>query len=96
MRIVLENIGPIERADVSAGDLTVLVGPQATGKSIFLQLFKFCVDHANIRVLKKLGFDWNNELESFLPVYFGEGMQAIWNSQSRINLTGGSSRSKLT
>ncbi|WP_102819436.1 ATP-binding protein [Mesotoga sp. Brook.08.YT.4.2.5.1] len=89
MRVVLENIGPIKKADISAGDLTVLVGPQATGKSIFLQLFKFCVDHANIvKELKKLGFDWKNELESFLQVYFGEGMQAIWNSQSYIELNG--------
>jgi hypothetical protein len=38
--------------------------------------------------LKKFGFDWKNELESFLPVYFGEGMQAIWNSQSYIGLNG--------
>jgi len=89
VRVVLENIGPIKKADISAGDLTVLVGPQAAGKSIFLQLFKFCVDHADIvRELKKLGFDWKNELESFLPVYFGEGMQAIWNSQSCIGLNG--------
>jgi len=89
VRVVLENIGPIKKADVSTGDLTILVGPQATGKSIFLQLFKFCVDHANIvKELKKFGFDWKNELESFLPVYFGEGMQAIWNSQSRIELNG--------
>ena len=31
-RISLENIGPIQTADVEFGDLTVVVGPQATSK----------------------------------------------------------------
>ena len=39
-RIKLANLGQIKEADVQFGDLTVLVGPQATGKSIFLQLLK--------------------------------------------------------
>jgi len=44
-RIALRNIGPIRTADVRFGDLTVLVGPQATAKSIFLQLLKLAVDY---------------------------------------------------
>ena len=30
IRITLSNVGPIKEADVRFGDLTVLVGPQAT------------------------------------------------------------------
>lgn len=35
-RVRLVDVGPIQQADISLGDLTVLVGPQATGKSLFL------------------------------------------------------------
>jgi predicted ATP-dependent endonuclease of OLD family len=38
------NAGQIKDAKIEFGDLTVLVGPQATGKSIFLQLFKLLID----------------------------------------------------
>ncbi|TXT41347.1 MAG: hypothetical protein FD135_403 [Comamonadaceae bacterium] len=31
----IQNLGPIVLADVAFGDLTVIVGPQATGKSAF-------------------------------------------------------------
>jgi predicted ATPase len=48
-RLNVGNFGPIKSADVEFGDLTVLVGPQATGKSIFLQLLKLLVD-AGVRV----------------------------------------------
>lgn len=40
----LERIGQIQTADVAFSDLTVLVGPQATGKSIFLQFLKLLAD----------------------------------------------------
>ena len=36
----LERVGQMACADVTFGDLTVLVGPQATGKSIFLQFLR--------------------------------------------------------
>jgi hypothetical protein len=43
-RLTLRNIGPIKEADLRFGDLTVLVGPQATGKSISLQWLKLLND----------------------------------------------------
>ena len=39
-RLTLNNIGQIKHADLRFGDLTVLVGPQASGKSITLQWLK--------------------------------------------------------
>ena len=36
----IQSFGTIEKAEVNFGDLTLLVGPQASGKSIFLQLYE--------------------------------------------------------
>ena len=47
-RLRVKNVGPIRTADVTPGDLTVFVGPQATGKSIFLQILKLLVDRDSI------------------------------------------------
>lgn len=39
-KLHLHNIGQIASAELTFGDLTVLVGPQASGKSITLQWLK--------------------------------------------------------
>ena len=36
----IKNFGPIGNVDVKFGDLTFLVGPQASGKSLFWELLK--------------------------------------------------------
>lgn len=78
-RIKLANLGPIKTADIEFGDLTVLVGPQATGKSIFLELLKLLVDTGPIvDELRRFNLDWNGKIENFLELYFGEGMSAIY------------------
>lgn len=74
------NFGPVKSANVQFGDLTVLVGPQAAGKSIFLQLLKLLVDAPHIKYeFKRAGIDWQNQFGLFLDVYFGEGMRGLWN-----------------
>ena len=79
-RIKLTLLGQIHEADMSFGDLTVFVGEQASGKSILLQLMKLILDAGNItQTLKKHGFDWQKKTDNFLSLYFGEGMQTIWN-----------------
>ncbi|MCI6336023.1 MAG: AAA family ATPase, partial [Bacteroidales bacterium] len=40
----ISNFGPIKNLDVELGDLTILLGPQASGKTLFLQLAKLIVD----------------------------------------------------
>jgi hypothetical protein len=40
-RLLIENFGPIHTADLAIRDLTVLVGPQASGKSLAAQLLYF-------------------------------------------------------
>jgi hypothetical protein len=75
----LEHIGQIENADVTFGDLTVLVGPQATGKSIFLQFLKLVADTGYVHdELKKHGMEWKRTMPDFLDVYLGDGMRELW------------------
>jgi len=78
-RLKLENVGQIKRAEVEFGDLTVLVGPQATGKSIFLQFLKLAADTGYVHdEMRKHGMDWKRSLPDFLDVYLGEGMRELW------------------
>ena len=78
-RIEATDIGPVAKADIRFGNLTVFVGPQATGKSIFLQLLKLLLDKPAIhRELRKFGIEWSGDLGNFLELYFGEGMSALW------------------
>jgi len=81
-RLTIEKLGQITAADIEFGDLTVLVGPQATGKSIFLQLLKLLLDHGPIlSELRRFNIDWGAKIENFLDLYFGEGMASIYDSR---------------
>lgn len=75
----IRNLGQIKRASLAFGDLTVLVGPQATGKSIALQLLKLMLDAGQVQSeMGRYGLDWERSLPEFLDVYLGEGMRSIW------------------
>jgi hypothetical protein len=88
-RLVIEHVGPILSADIAFGDLTVLVGPQATGKSVALQWVKLLSDTQYIRVrLKEYGISWSTSLERILQTFFGEGMAGLWTSASRVAIDG--------
>lgn len=79
----LTSLGQIPEADITFGDLTVFVGEQASGKSILIQLMKLILDAGDItQTLKKHGFDWHGDLNNFLSLYFGEGMDGIWGNAS--------------
>jgi hypothetical protein len=87
--ISVSNVGQIKRADIEFGDLTVLIGPQATGKSIFLQLLKLVVDKRPIHEeLRRFNINWENQLPGFLDLYFGEGMSDIWTGESALAING--------
>ena len=78
-RIRASNIGPVADADIRFGDVTVFVGPQATGKSIILQLFKLLVDKSAIhRTMQRFGVEQRGDAGRFFDLYFGEGMASIW------------------
>jgi hypothetical protein len=81
--LYLRNIAQLREAEIGFGDLTVLVGPQATGKSIALQFLKLIVDTGYVQgELQKYGLDWSKRLPDFLDTYFGEGMSSIWRTNS--------------
>lgn len=84
--IKIKSLGPIEDANVDFGDLTLLVGPQASGKSIFIQMLKLIVDKKHIRkTLEQYNFVWSKNFDDLFDLYFGEGMHGIWTKQTEIN-----------
>jgi energy-coupling factor transporter ATP-binding protein EcfA2 len=84
-QIAITALGQLEQANIIFGDITVLVGPQASGKSILLQLIKLVMDAGDIsQTLKEYGFNWDTSLPRFLSLYFGEGMQGIWRANTQI------------
>ena len=85
----LKKVGQITDADLSFGDLTVLVGPQASGKGIALQWLKLLADTGlSQSQLDDYGLDYGADLPLFLDTYFGEGMRAIWNEASVVEVDG--------
>ena len=59
------------------GDLTVFVGPQATGKSLVLQLFKLLQDYGPVvATLKRYGMVAET-LSLLSHAYFGEGYDVL-------------------
>jgi energy-coupling factor transporter ATP-binding protein EcfA2 len=84
-QMMLHNVGPIHAADVIFGDLTVLVGPQATGKSIFLQTLKLVLDRDHIHdTFKHHSVVFSNDSAAFLGGYYGKGMAAAWKQDSAL------------
>ena len=82
-RIRANRIGPVSEADISFGDVTIFVGPQATGKSIFLQLLKLLVDKPAIhRTMRRFGMVQRGQEKNFFDQYFGEGMASIWSKEN--------------
>ena len=79
----VSNFGQLKDANVRIGDLTVLVGPQATGKSVFLQLMKLLIDPGAIRSeFSRFSIGWGDEFGGFLDLYFGEGMRSLYDSDT--------------
>ena len=76
--IRVKSFGPIAEADITFGDCTLFVGPQASGKSLLLQLTKLLSDMDGIaRSLRSNNYQWNEESstdQNFLELYFGEGL----------------------
>lgn len=87
-KIEVNNFGPIKHAEVEFGDLTILIGAQASGKSLFLQLAKLVNDRAAIiSNLKKLSYILGkNDQKNLMDVYFGQGMSDLWKDTTSIKV----------
>lgn len=84
-KLRVKDFGPIKTADVTFGDMTLFVGPQASGKSILLQLLKLIIDKDFVpSILDLNNYEWGKSREKFLELYFGEGMASVWNKDTDI------------
>ena len=83
---IVKNFGPIKNADIRFGDLTILIGPQASGKSLFLELFKLVKDHDHIvSTLEKYNYVFGkNTTNSLAEYYFGEGLSSLFNDSTKV------------
>lgn len=84
-RLEVSGLGPVDRAVIDFGDLTVLVGPQAAGKTILLETLKLCLDRRPIvEMLRRQGYDWGGEKNALIDLYYGEGMRALFTDRTSI------------
>ena len=82
---VVENLGPIAKADVTFGDLTILTGPQASGKTLFLETFALSYDPYTIATEYLI----SNEsiiLNDFLDFFFGDSMHSVIHEDTKFYL----------
>ena len=83
----IQNLGQIKEADITFGDFTVFIGPQASGKSILLQMFKLALDGGHIFAqMKNHGVQHKGNPNEFLELYMGEGMGKILRQDSEIRV----------
>lgn len=88
-RLKVSHLGPIQSADIAFGDLTVLVGPQASGKSVLLQTLKLVLDHRSIAErLEREGYEWGGDPANFARLFYGEGMDGLWTDKTRVTWRG--------
>ena len=78
-KLKVENFGPIKSVDVSLGDLNILIGPQASGKSLFLELFKLVMDkNSIIETLRKYNYEPTLKSKACLKcLYFTKIISAL-------------------
>lgn len=87
-RLQVQQFAQIENVDLTLGDLTVLVGPQASGKSLVLQLLKLAIDgRAVAQTLRKYDLLFRSRQE-LLDRYFGEGAGSMWTDATSVRWNG--------
>ncbi|MCX7765031.1 MAG: ATP-binding protein [Bacteroidia bacterium] len=87
-KIALRDFGPIREANIELGDFTIFIGPQATGKSLLLQLIKLLMDKNFIKAeLKNRNFSFSDE-KSFFSLYFGGGLEYILRDTTEVRWNG--------
>ena len=77
-RLKIRELAQIGKADLTFGDLTVLVGEQATGKSLALQWLKVAMDgRAIVKALQEAGHT-TDDPKALIDLIFGAGMGEAW------------------
>jgi len=87
-RLQVKAFGPIQQADVGFADLTVLVGPPATGKTLLLRLYQAIQDAAAVAErLERHGVVETNAtspVAAYCAGYFGGGYDDLWTSNTEV------------
>ncbi len=84
----VENFAQIADANIEFGDLTILVGPQASGKSLLLQLWKLALDRTEIvPALREAGDDVSTR-DALLESVFGQGTSSAWTDATSVVANG--------
>ncbi|MCU0696060.1 MAG: AAA family ATPase [Myxococcaceae bacterium] len=87
-RLEIRNFAQIEEAVLDLGDLTVLVGPQGSGKSLALQWLKTALDGRHIvKALEDAGADVR-KADALIDLIFGVGMKDAWHPNTEVSLDG--------
>lgn len=83
-RLILRNFAHLAEVDLAFGDLTVLVGAQAAGKSLALQWLKLAIDGRHVAsALRAAGQRVSPDV--IVDLVFGSGMQAAWRDDTEVH-----------
>lgn len=89
-QLVIRNFAQITEARIGLGDLTIVVGPQATGKSLALQWLKLAIDGNRVLgTLAEFGFDWSKDPKKLCSLVFGEGMETALRPETKVTFGAG-------
>lgn len=77
-RLTVRNFAQIAEADITFGDLTLLVGAQGTGKSLMLQWFKAAQDGREIVEALQAAGNVTEKSRVLIDLIFGAGMGEAW------------------
>jgi hypothetical protein len=87
-RLCIQDFAHLRNVDIEFGHLTLLVGAQASGKSLSLQWLKAAIDGKHIaRSLEDAGHSIDDDA-SLIDLVFGVGMGAGWTERSRVTWNG--------
>lgn len=85
----ITNFGPINEVNIQLGDLTILLGPQASGKTLFLQMLKLLIDKDHIvQTLARYNYVTNKQPDLILNYYFGDRLSSMWKKNTAIEADG--------
>lgn len=82
----IANFAHIREANLTLGDLTVLVGPQGAGKSLALQWLKASMDGRQILDALRAAGHSTDKPEVVVDLIFGTGMAPAWRGESKVSL----------
>ncbi len=83
-RLKIRSFAQIASADLGFGDLTVLVGAQATGKSLALQWLKLGLDGRQVVTALHDAGHPTERPEVLIDLIFGAGMGKAWSDETEV------------